>query len=96
MRLASGNPAVFQDTIEESSEGEAAQQEPEHGEDTIARVKGGNILHFYIYMHISQNNMVNIASVCQKIYSNNAWRGEPYFHPDFSVSVLPSQDRGGG
>ncbi|KAH0615815.1 hypothetical protein JD844_026358 [Phrynosoma platyrhinos] len=40
MRLASGNPAVFQDTIEESSEGEAAQQEPEHGEDTIARVKG--------------------------------------------------------
>ncbi|KAJ7327170.1 hypothetical protein JRQ81_016929 [Phrynocephalus forsythii] len=39
-RLASGNPAVFQDTIEESSEGEAAQQEPEHGEDTIARVKG--------------------------------------------------------
>ncbi|KAM7167770.1 WD repeat and FYVE domain-containing protein 3 isoform 1-T6 [Macrochelys suwanniensis] len=40
MRLASGNPAVFQDTIEESSEGEATQQEPEHGEDTIARVKG--------------------------------------------------------
>uniref|UniRef100_A0A670KCI7 WD repeat and FYVE domain containing 3 n=1 Tax=Podarcis muralis TaxID=64176 RepID=A0A670KCI7_PODMU len=40
MRLASGNPAVFQDTVEESSEGETAQQEPEHGEDTIARVKG--------------------------------------------------------
>lgn len=35
-----GNPAVFQDTVEESSEGEAAQHEPEHGEDTIARVKG--------------------------------------------------------
>ncbi|XP_025070807.1 WD repeat and FYVE domain-containing protein 3 isoform X7 [Alligator sinensis] len=40
MRLASGNPAVIQDTIEENSEGEATQQEPEHGEDTIARVKG--------------------------------------------------------
>ncbi|XP_062992252.1 WD repeat and FYVE domain-containing protein 3 isoform X3 [Elgaria multicarinata webbii] len=40
MRLASGNPTVFQDTIEDSSEGETAQQEPEHGEDTIARVKG--------------------------------------------------------
>uniref|UniRef100_A0A803TVV1 WD repeat and FYVE domain containing 3 n=1 Tax=Anolis carolinensis TaxID=28377 RepID=A0A803TVV1_ANOCA len=40
MRLASGNPAVFQDTIVESSEGETAHQEPEHGEDTIARVKG--------------------------------------------------------
>lgn len=34
-----GNPAVFQDTVEESSE-EAAQHEPEHGEDTIAKVKG--------------------------------------------------------
>ncbi|XP_077131917.1 WD repeat and FYVE domain-containing protein 3 isoform X2 [Ranitomeya variabilis] len=40
MRLMPGNPAVFQDTVEESAEGEAAQHEPEHGEDTIARVKG--------------------------------------------------------
>ncbi|KAL7982123.1 hypothetical protein Chor_001180, partial [Crotalus horridus] len=39
MRLASGNPAVFQDAIEESSEGEATQQEPEHGEDTIAKIQ---------------------------------------------------------
>lgn len=40
LRLASGNPAIVQDTIVESSEGEATQQEPEHGEDTIAKVKG--------------------------------------------------------
>lgn len=40
MRLASGNPAIVQDAIVESSEGEATQQEPEHGEDTIAKVKG--------------------------------------------------------
>lgn len=40
MRLMPGNPAVFQDTVEESSVGEAAQHEPEHGEDTIAKVKG--------------------------------------------------------
>ncbi|XP_040603457.1 WD repeat and FYVE domain-containing protein 3 isoform X1 [Mesocricetus auratus] len=40
IRLASGNPAIVQDTIVESSEGEATQQEPEHGEDTIAKVKG--------------------------------------------------------
>lgn len=40
MRLASGNPAVFQDAIEENTVGETTQQEPEHGEDTIARVKG--------------------------------------------------------
>ena len=40
MRLASGNPAVFQDPIEENTVGETTQQEPEHGEDTIARVKG--------------------------------------------------------
>lgn len=81
MRLASGNPAVFQDAIEESSEGEAAQQEPEHGEDTIARVKGWIFfLHIYIYMHSWKANMVNIASVCQAVYANNmllfmAWKG---------------------
>ncbi|KFO35303.1 WD repeat and FYVE domain-containing protein 3 [Fukomys damarensis] len=40
MRLASGNPTIVQDTIVESAEGEAAQQEPEHGEDTIAKVRG--------------------------------------------------------
>uniref|UniRef100_A0A8C2QLV7 WD repeat and FYVE domain-containing protein 3 n=1 Tax=Cricetulus griseus TaxID=10029 RepID=A0A8C2QLV7_CRIGR len=40
IRLASGNPAIVQDAIVESSEGEATQQEPEHGEDTIAKVKG--------------------------------------------------------
>lgn len=40
MRLASGNAAIVQDTMVETSEGEAAQQEPEHGEDTIAKVKG--------------------------------------------------------
>ncbi|XP_041447245.1 WD repeat and FYVE domain-containing protein 3 isoform X2 [Xenopus laevis] len=40
MRLMPGNPAVFQDSVEESSDGETAQNEPEHGEDTIARVKG--------------------------------------------------------
>ncbi|XP_048640681.1 WD repeat and FYVE domain-containing protein 3 isoform X7 [Marmota marmota marmota] len=40
MRLASGNPAIVQDAIVESTEGEATQQEPEHGEDTIAKVKG--------------------------------------------------------
>ncbi|XP_073897949.1 WD repeat and FYVE domain-containing protein 3 isoform X4 [Castor canadensis] len=40
MRLASGNPAIVQDAIVESSEGEATQQEPEHGEDTIAKVRG--------------------------------------------------------
>ncbi|XP_038947758.1 WD repeat and FYVE domain-containing protein 3 isoform X3 [Rattus norvegicus] len=40
LRLASGNPTIVQDAIVESSEGEATQQEPEHGEDTIAKVKG--------------------------------------------------------
>ncbi|XP_013358179.1 PREDICTED: WD repeat and FYVE domain-containing protein 3 isoform X1 [Chinchilla lanigera] len=40
LRLASGNPAVVQDPIVESADGEATQQEPEHGEDTIAKVRG--------------------------------------------------------
>ncbi|XP_069782164.1 WD repeat and FYVE domain-containing protein 3 isoform X4 [Narcine bancroftii] len=40
IRLSAGNPTMYPDTIEESSEGETTQHEPEHGEDTIARVKG--------------------------------------------------------
>ncbi|XP_036381916.1 WD repeat and FYVE domain-containing protein 3 isoform X1 [Megalops cyprinoides] len=40
MRLLSGNPGMYQHSIEQSSERETAQHEPEHGEDTIARVKG--------------------------------------------------------
>ncbi|XP_043915423.1 WD repeat and FYVE domain-containing protein 3 [Protopterus annectens] len=39
MRLFCGNPGIYQDNIEDNSEGETAQQELEHGEDTIARVK---------------------------------------------------------
>ncbi|XP_036384178.1 WD repeat and FYVE domain-containing protein 3 isoform X2 [Megalops cyprinoides] len=40
MRVLSGNPGMYQHSIEHSSEGETTQQEPEHGEDAIARVKG--------------------------------------------------------
>ncbi|XP_066509176.1 WD repeat and FYVE domain-containing protein 3 isoform X1 [Hoplias malabaricus] len=40
MRLLSGNPGMYQHSIQQSTEGETTQQEPEHGEDTIARVKG--------------------------------------------------------
>lgn len=40
MRLLSGNPGMYQHSVEHSTEGETAQHEPEHGEDTIARVKG--------------------------------------------------------
>ncbi|KAJ8285363.1 hypothetical protein GJAV_G00025980 [Gymnothorax javanicus] len=40
MRLLSGNPGMYQHSIQQSSEGETALHEPEHGEDTIARVKG--------------------------------------------------------
>ncbi|XP_035247122.1 WD repeat and FYVE domain-containing protein 3 isoform X4 [Anguilla anguilla] len=40
MRVLSGNPGMYQHSIEHSSEGETTQHEPEHGEDTIARVKG--------------------------------------------------------
>lgn len=40
MRLLSGNPGMYQHSVEHSTEGETTQHEPEHGEDTIARVKG--------------------------------------------------------
>lgn len=43
MRLLSGNPGMYQHSIQQSTEGESTQQEPEHGEDTIARVKGKNL-----------------------------------------------------
>ncbi|XP_045551374.1 WD repeat and FYVE domain-containing protein 3 isoform X1 [Salmo salar] len=42
MRLLSGNPGMYQHSVEQDTEGETTRQEPGevHGEDTIARVKG--------------------------------------------------------
>lgn len=40
MRLLSGNPGMYQHSVEHSTEGETTHQELEHGEDTIAKVKG--------------------------------------------------------
>ncbi|KAG7271513.1 hypothetical protein CRUP_007502, partial [Coryphaenoides rupestris] len=40
MRLLSGNPGMYQHSLEPSAPGETNHTEPEHGEDTIARVKG--------------------------------------------------------
>lgn len=40
VRLLSGNPGMYQHSVEHSNEGETTRHEPEHGEDTIARVKG--------------------------------------------------------
>ena len=44
MRLLSGNPGMYQHSVEHNTEGETTQHEPEHGEDTIARVKGTETL----------------------------------------------------
>ncbi|KAG5280786.1 hypothetical protein AALO_G00064010 [Alosa alosa] len=43
MRLLSGNPGMYQHSVDHSTEGETTLHEPEHGEDTIARVKGGRL-----------------------------------------------------
>ncbi|CAL9708759.1 unnamed protein product [Knipowitschia caucasica] len=40
MRVLSGTPGMYQHSVEPSAERETSQQEPEQGEDTIARVKG--------------------------------------------------------
>ncbi|KAL4623281.1 WD repeat and FYVE domain-containing protein 3-like isoform X1 [Arapaima gigas] len=40
MRVLSGNPGMYQHSIEQSSEGETTQRDPARGEDTIAEVKG--------------------------------------------------------
>lgn len=45
MRLLSGNPGMYQHSVEHTTEGETAQHEPEHGEDTIAKVKGTRATH---------------------------------------------------
>ena len=46
MRLLSGNPGMYQHSLEPSAPGETSVTEPEHGEDTIARVKGQDaVLH---------------------------------------------------
>ena len=44
MRLLSGNPGMYQHSLEPSAPGETNHTEPEHGEDTIARVKGQDIV----------------------------------------------------
>lgn len=49
MRLLSGNPGMYQHSVEHSTEGETTQHEPEHGEDTIARVKGAHRILDCIY-----------------------------------------------
>lgn len=66
MRLLSGNPGMYQHSIEQNTEGETTQQEPEHGEDTIARVKG----HFnissasYDMLHIvSQDCLLDVSYI---------------------------------
>lgn len=62
MRLLSGNPGMYQHSVEHSTEGETTQHEPEHGEDTIARVKGTDTsLEGEKYMNILRN--MNVASL---------------------------------
>lgn len=48
MRLLSGNPGMYQHSVEHSTEGETTPHEPEHGEDTIARVKGTDTILDYL------------------------------------------------
>lgn len=69
MRLASGNPAIVQDAIVESSEGETTQQEPEHGEDTIAKVKGQPSSWIYVNMtleHLLYSNFYENRRYCKE------------------------------
>lgn len=49
MRLLSGNPGMYQHSVEHTTEGETTQHEPEHGEDTIARVKGTEMREILIF-----------------------------------------------
>lgn len=40
---------MYQHSVEHSTEGETTPREPEHGEDTIARVKGADTVLDSIY-----------------------------------------------
>lgn len=64
MRLLSGNPGMYQHSIEQNTEGETTLQEPEHGEDTIARVKG----QYCMLLHYSETTTVIHCTVCSSIY----------------------------
>lgn len=66
MRLLSGNPGMYQHSVEHSTEGETTPHEPEHGEDTIARVKGtdaildSDLVQIKKQIHVFRNT--NVAS----------------------------------
>lgn len=62
MRLLSGNPGMYQHSIEQNTEGETTQQEPEHGEDTIARVKG----HFNMNITLTLTLLLDTVKLLHK------------------------------
>lgn len=62
MRLLSGNPGMYQHSVEHNTEGETTQHEPEHGEDTIARVKGRR---YYQGRHGMVSNFKKVARKAQ-------------------------------
>ena len=65
MRLLSGNPGMYQHSVEHTTEGETTQHEPEHGEDTIARVKGtDNTLEDTLWCLNSKAGLESTTCVC--------------------------------
>lgn len=61
MRLLSGNPGMYQHSVEHTTEGETTQHEPEHGEDTIARVKGTQTTQRWLTLTVLIERSVNFT-----------------------------------
>lgn len=53
---------MYQHSIEQNTEGETTQQEPEHGEDTIARVKG----HFNMNITLTLTLLLDTVKLLHK------------------------------
>lgn len=69
MRLLSGNPGMYQHSIEQNTEGETTQQEPEHGEDTIARVKGHYYYTLLRYSETTTESKYQVLTLYIEFYS---------------------------
>lgn len=59
---------MYQHSVEHSTEGETTHHEPEHGEDTIARVKGTDTIHLRCYLGLNfekkQSLEINECFLC--------------------------------
>lgn len=88
MRLLSGNPGMYQHSIEQNTEGETTQQEPEHGEDTIARVKG----HFNMNITLTLTLLLDTVKLLKLLHKTNTIINTMIFFTFFKNELLVTRN----